>query len=280
VDRLRLIHWNAAEAAPLLEKLRAAGYAVDYDEKLDYRILRALRDSSPVAIVIDLSRRPSHGREVAVYLRGNKATRQIPLVFVDGAPEKVTAIREVLPDAVYANSRSATNAVRRAIAKAPAQPVAPPQMMERYHDRTTAQKLGIKPGARVALIDPPADYSRVLGDLPAGASLEEDPHEPCDVTLWFARDPVDCHAAFPAMRSRAGRTKLWILWQKQAAGGKAGVTQNMLRETAVSLGLVDYKICAVNATWSGMAFALSGRKEQSPARSRAGKPRKNPPRRA
>ncbi len=51
------------------------------------------------ALVIDLSRMPSHGREVAVYLRGTKSTRHIPLVFVDGGEEKVAKIRELMPDA-------------------------------------------------------------------------------------------------------------------------------------------------------------------------------------
>jgi serine/threonine protein kinase len=59
-----------------------------------------------------------------------------------------------------------------------------------------------------------------------------------------------CAEALPKMRKLAGRTKLWILWRK---GGE--VTQQFLRESAAKIGLVDYKICSVDRTWSGMLFA-------------------------
>ena len=84
--RVRVVHWNAGEAAALLSVLRGAGYTVDYGEKLDPGAFRGIRQSPPDAVVIDLSRLPSHGREVAIFLRGHKATRLVPLVFVDGEP--------------------------------------------------------------------------------------------------------------------------------------------------------------------------------------------------
>jgi hypothetical protein len=52
------------------------------------------------------------------------------------------------------------------------------------------------------------------------------------------------------MRKLAARTKLWILWRKGSS-----VTQPFLRESAAEVGLVDYKICSVDATWSAMLFA-------------------------
>jgi len=52
-------------------------------------------------VVIDLNRLPSQGRDLGIALRTYKTTRQVPLVFVDGDPEKVARIREILPDAVY-----------------------------------------------------------------------------------------------------------------------------------------------------------------------------------
>ena len=128
--------------------------------------------SQPLAAVIDLTRLPSHGRYVAAAIRATKSTRHIPIVFVDGDPEKVERVRKDLPDAVYTSRSRLVSALKRV--KPLADPVAPPRMMDRT-DRTTAEKLGIKAGARVALIDPPADYLRVLGRLPKDASLEEEP---------------------------------------------------------------------------------------------------------
>jgi CheY-like chemotaxis protein len=253
MPRVRLIHWKAAEAGPLLNSLRTAGYQVDYEERPDYHVGQAIRAELPAAVVIDLSRLPSHGREIATYLRGSKSTRHVPIVFVNGPPEKVEALREKLPDAVYTTNARIAQALKKAITDAPANPVSPPQMMERYSGRTAAEKLGIKTGGKVAVIDPPRDYAAVIGTLPEGVSLVEQSRARCEVTLWFAHDPATFQEALPRMRSRAAEGKLWILWRK---GAKANsITQQMIRELAIAVGLVDYKICSVNETWSGLLFA-------------------------
>jgi CheY-like chemotaxis protein len=255
MSRLRVVHWKASESAALLSILRAAGHTVDYVEKLHPDAFRAIRQSPPDAVVIDLSRLPSHGREVATFLRGHKATRHVPILFVDGEPEKVEAIRKLLPDAVYAPAARVRSALREALAQQPANPVVPVQMMNRYAGRSASQKLGIGAGATAALIDPPRNYATVIGALPAGARIEETPSGPCPVTLWFVCDAEACRSALPRMRKLAGRTKLWVLWPKLADGKHSGVTQRFLRESAAAVGLVDYKICSVDETWSAMLFA-------------------------
>jgi CheY-like chemotaxis protein len=253
--RVRVIHWKANEAAALLSVLRAAGHTVEYDEEVDTGTFRAIRQSPPDAVVIDLSRRPSHGREVATFLRSHKATRPVPLVFVEGEPAKVEAVRKVLPDAVYSSAARLRPALGEALAKWPASPLVPVQMMDRYAGRSASQKLGIGEGATAALIDPPRNYAAVIGTLPAGARLEEAPAVPCPVTLWFVDDAAACRAALPRMRGLAVRSKLWVLWPKLAASKTSGITQQFLRESAAAMGLVDYKICSVDKTWSAMLFA-------------------------
>jgi CheY-like chemotaxis protein len=253
--RIRLVHSKTEEAVALADILRAAGHRVDYTEKVDATALRALREAPPDAFVIDLSRLPSHGREVAIFLRGQAATRHVPIVFVAGAPEKVEAVRKLLPDAVYTSVPRLHTAVRTALANRPASPVTPPQMMERYRSRSAAHKLGIEEGSTVAVIDPPRDYVSAIGQLPAGASFDESPARVCPVTLWFVRDAESYLAGLPRMRKLAERSKLWVLWPKQASGKGSGITQQFLRESANAVGLVDYKICSVNAVWSGMLFA-------------------------
>ena len=59
----------------------------------------------------------------------------------------------------------------------------------------------------------------------------------------------------------ADRTKLWIVWRK---GSTDGLTSNLVREAANEAGLVDYKICAVDAQWSGMVFARRKKKYVPP----------------
>jgi hypothetical protein len=251
MPRVRIVHWKASEAGPLIEACRACGFDVEYDDVNGGVLVKMIRGKPPDALAIDLTRLPSHGRDVAIYLRRTKYARHIPLVFVDGEPEKVEAIRRQLPDAAFTTRRQLCAAVKSACAKGVANPVLPPGIMERYGSRTVAQKLGIKPGATVAVIDPPRDYAAAVGELPEGAAFVEDPDSPQAVTLWFVHDLREYQADLRRMQVIAGRTKLWIVWRK----GTGTLTDKLVREAANEVGLVDYKICAVNAQWSGMAFA-------------------------
>jgi hypothetical protein len=251
--RIRLFHWKAEEAKAFIEPLRASGHQVAYDEKIGPGLFPKIRVSPPDAFVIALTRLPSHGREVAAFLRGSKATRHIPIVFVDGVPEKVESIRRLIPDAAYTSLSRLGPALQKALAKPPAVPVVPPQMMDRYRARTTAQKLGIVKGTTVGLLDPPRDYESVLGPMPGGVSFMEGAARSCAVTLWFVSDAGVYQSRLPGARALAAGTKLWILWPK--GGQRTGISQPHLRETANSVGLVDYKICSVNDRWSAIAFA-------------------------
>ncbi len=251
--RVRLFHWKAQESAALIETLRAAGHQVSYDEKIVPGLFSRIRQSPPDVFVIVLSRLPSHGREVATFVRRSRATRHLPIVFVDGDQEKVAAIRQLIPDAVYTTSARLSAALAKAIAHPPAAPVVPVQMMDRYGARTTAQKLGIKEGFRVALLDAPRDYAAVLGPMPDAVELCEEPAAVCPVTLWFVEDAEIYRSTLPRTRRLAAQTKLWVIWPK--GGQQAGITQQLIRSAALAVGLVDYKICAVNDRWSAIAFA-------------------------
>ena len=103
---IRLIHWKGEEAEERAEKLRSTGYTVDATVPAGPESFRALTQDPPAAVVIDLSRTPSNGRDVALFLRKTKSTRHIPIVFVEGDTEKVERIRKLLPDAVYSTWRA------------------------------------------------------------------------------------------------------------------------------------------------------------------------------
>lgn len=249
MPRVRLFHWRAEEAQTLVAALRAGGYTVDYPGDKTNGSWRSLRENPPLAAVIDLTRLPSHGRYVAAEIRASKSLRSIPIVFVDGDPEKVERIRRELPDATYTSRSRLISTLKRT--KPLADPLVAPRMMDRT-DRTTAEKLGIKTGARVALIDPPADYPRVLGKLPDGVSLEEQTEETLPLTLWFIRDPDGYLAGLGQMRKRALTSRIWIIYPK--GRNASGLTQSLIREAALSVGLVDYKVCSVNEVWTGLLF--------------------------
>jgi CheY-like chemotaxis protein len=252
VPRVRIIHWRPSEARPLIETCRAGGFEVEYDDIPSPALAKEIRHNQPDALVIDLTRLPSHGREMAMAIRRTKFSRHIPIVFVDGEPEKVAAVRKALPDATFTSRKQLCSRIEAAIARPVANPIAPPGVMERYGSRTKAQKLGIKEGSTVAVVDPPHDYETVLGDLGEGVELVENPAAVHPVTLWFVRDPAAVLAALRRMHAIAPRTRLWILRPK---GPKSQLNETFLREAGNEVGLVDYKICAINDYWTGMVFA-------------------------
>jgi CheY-like chemotaxis protein len=249
--RVRVIHWKAGEAEPLLQTLRDAGFEVEYDESGEPRALsKAIRAQPPEAFVIDLSRIPSRGHAMTTWIHGQKRLRLIPIVFVNGEEEKIAKLRAQVPDGPFTNTAHVAAAVKKALRAAPKMPVVT-SVTEQYQGRTVAQKLGIAEGGSVGVVDPPPGYLSALGVLPEGVEVEEDPDRPHPVTLWYVHDPDGLIAALRRMWSIALRTKLWLVWRK---GSKAGLTQNLLREACREAGLVDYKICAVGGGWSGMLF--------------------------
>lgn len=246
--RVRLIHWKAAEAASLVEALTGAGHRVAYVEQVGSRLMGHLREQQPEAIVIDLSRLPSHGRMVAAVIRGSKF-RAVPLLFVHGAQDKVAATREMFPDAAFATD---VPQLLRLLKKAKANPAAvvPSVPGVQRPDRSTARKLGLAGAASV--IDAPRGYAKSLGELPEGVELHEVEQAQHPLTLWWVPDAAAFEARLREARRWAARTKLWILWRK----GSKDLTQISIRQACAVFGMVDYKICSVDSTWSGMLFTL------------------------
>ena len=255
ISRVRLIHWKAEEAAERIEKLRAAGYEVEYNE-LNGEGYKALRNDPPAAFVIDLSRMFSHGKEIGTGLRSFKATCAVPLVFVEGEPEKVERLKQILPDATYTTWSKIRGSLKTAIAKPVANPVKPESNLAGYSGTPLPKKLGIKANMTVALVNAPKDFEATLGELPEGVKFKKKASGNEELILWFLRMRAELEDRVNEMRELTGNGGIWMIWPKQTSGMKTDLTQNLVRETGLAAGLVDYKVCAVDATWSGLKFAV------------------------
>ncbi|MGD2215872.1 MAG: hypothetical protein PVJ64_03910 [Gemmatimonadales bacterium] len=252
-QRIRLVHWNAAEARERAANLRAAGYIVNY-RQVTPETFRELRRNPPDAVVIDLSRIPSHGRDVALGIRGSKTTRHIPIVFVAGDAKKVAGIKTLLPDAEYTTWRRMRSSLKRAITTPPTEPAVPASNLAGYSGTPLVKKLGIKAGHKVSLVGAPADFEKTLGALPYGVQLRRR-LSAADLIIWFTKSRADLQRRIAALATRIGDGGMWIAWPKQASGVSTDLTQNDVRRVGLANGLVDYKICAIDATWSGLKFA-------------------------
>jgi CheY-like chemotaxis protein len=254
MKRLHLIHWNAEEAAELTERLIACGYQVQRELPGGSALVRQLGNNPPAAIVIDMSRLPSQGRDIALLLRKRKATRHVPLVFVGGDPEKVAQVRGLLPDAVYSSWRQIEDSLREAINRPTEDPVVPESQFAAYAGKPLSEKLGIKPDSAVGLVNAPDGFGGTLGELPDGARLCAAASEACALTIWFTRSGDELEREIANMAALAARGPLWIAWPKKASSVKTDLTQPRVRKVGLAAGLVDYKICSIDETWSGLLF--------------------------
>lgn len=253
--RICLIHWKEHELAERVARLVRAGHEVDAWHEVDgAKALRTLGSSPPDALVIDLSRLPSHGREVGVALRAQKATRRIPLVFVEGAPEKVERVKAVLPDATFATWGTIRGAVTRARKRAPKDPVVPSSNLAAYAGTPLPRKLGIKPSSVVALVGAPRGFEKTLGALPKGVTLRHDARGASDLTLYFPPSAKALEGRIERLIPRAAKGGLWIVWSKKTSGVVSDLTQAVVRRIGLAAGLVDFKVCAVDETFSGLRF--------------------------
>jgi len=255
VRRIRLIHANAKEAAAGVARLRKAGFAVQHEAVVGPALLADLRRRPPDALVIDLTRMPSQGRDLALAVRSHAATRHVPIVFVGGETGKTAPVRRLLPDAVFTPWARAGAATARAIARPPADPVVPASVMAGYSGTPLPKKLGIKAGMKVCLIGPPPRFDRTLGALPEGVVLVTGSRVARDLTIWFPRSLADLRRRVGPVGARAGAAGLWIAWPKKSSGIVTDLTQTAVRRHGLDAGLVDYKICAIDETWSGLKFA-------------------------
>jgi hypothetical protein len=256
MHHIQLIHWNAAEAAERAERLRARGYDVACDLPAVPTFLRALAHDPPAAVVIDLSRLPSQGRDMAVNLRIQSGTRRVPLLFVGGDPAKVARIRELLPDAAYSSWDEIGAALAGAIAAPLADPVVPGSAFAAYAGRPLAGKLGIKAGSTVALAGAPPDFREALGQLPARVELVsfDSLPSPADLTIWFVHSAGELEQGMVGMAAQVGQGALWIAWPKRGSALATDLSQQQVRAAGLAAGLVDYKICSIDGTWSALLF--------------------------
>jgi hypothetical protein len=252
--RVRLIHWNADEAKARARALRSRGLRVDW-EPFERGVLTKIAADPPDAFVIDLERAPSQGRDLAVHLRRRRSTRAVPLIFVGGEESKVERVRELLPDASYVTWRGVTGAVKRALARAAADPIVPESEFAAYSGRPLAAKLGVKNDTVVALVCAPDGFRDTLGTVPSGVTVRDGARGKCDLAIWFVRSKRELDRRIARMGEYAGSDGLWIAWPKRSSGVASDLTQIVVRRTGLASGLVDYKVCSIDATWSGLKFA-------------------------
>lgn len=119
------------------------------------------------------------------------------------------------------------------------------------------KKLGLKPGAVGAVVDPPHGYWDLLGPLPPGFELRPLANGGLDWAHLFvtSRDALADAIVEARARIRPGGA-IWISWPKRTSKVPTDITEDVIRDMALAANLVDVKVCAVDATWSGLKLVI------------------------
>jgi hypothetical protein len=122
-----------------------------------------------------------------------------------------------------------------------------------YSGTPLVDKLGIKRGARLHFVGAPPSLPAALGPLPDGA--RDVARGALDFAMLFVSGKSDLEERFQKLRDRLEPNgMLWVSWPKKASGVATDLTEDVVRQVGLAAGLVDVKVCAVDATWSGLKF--------------------------
>lgn len=243
-----LVHPGAGESTRTAE-LTALGYRVVGGPWNGPTIIRK-KAEPPCAVVIDLSRNPSTGRDIAVAMRSHTALVPIPFILLEGAGDKLAAITKLLPDAIA----TTWPRIGATLTKARAKPLSGGKKLSvfaAYEGKSLTEKLGIKAHTTVATVNAPSGFRATLGSLPEGARIHRGTSSR-DLTLWFVSTAEELRDHIGAMKPHAASGRLWINWRK----GDASLNQLTVRKVAMDAGLVDFRISRIDAEWSGLRFTI------------------------
>jgi len=124
-----------------------------------------------------------------------------------------------------------------------------------YSGKPLSAKLGIKPGQTLAVIAAPDHYRALVEPLPEGARLEEKIQAGAAVVHLFVRDRADLQRRLDlAVRAVSPGCALWVSWPKKSSPLFVDLTEDGVRAAVLPTGLVDVKVAAVDADWSGLKF--------------------------
>jgi hypothetical protein len=126
-----------------------------------------------------------------------------------------------------------------------------------YSDKPVVEKLGIKPGFCICTIGAPGPYDDIVGKLPAGVTIAPVLKAPLDMVHVFAMQASGLAARLRSARGAiASDGMVWVSWPKKSSGIATDLSDVVVRQTALPLGLVDIKVCAIDDTWSGLKFVI------------------------
>ena len=129
--------------------------------------------------------------------------------------------------------------------------------MAGYSGTPLAKKLGFKEGHRIRVTGTPEKYLELVDPRPQDVTISSRITTNIDIWHFFTSSSSQLQSSLPArMTAIHPDGAIWISWPKKSSGVPSSVTEDTIRSIALPLGLVDIKVCAVDATWSGLKLVI------------------------
>ncbi len=129
--------------------------------------------------------------------------------------------------------------------------------MAGYSATPLVRKLGIKAGHRVRVSNAPPHYLELVTPLPEGVQLSNAIRKDVDIWHYFTKSASQLKKELPRMQDAIRQNgMIWVSWPKKASKVQTDVTEDVIRREALALKLVDVKVCAVDAVWSGLKLVI------------------------
>ncbi|GMQ85266.1 MAG: DUF3052 family protein [Acidimicrobiia bacterium] len=136
-------------------------------------------------------------------------------------------------------------------------------MIAGYSGTPLSRKLGITTGVRVGTFGAPPSFADLLDPLPTGAKLVRSPRAPCPVLVVFATTSAELESRFTrAVGLLASDAGLWVAWPKKTSRVETEIDFDAVQTLGLAAGLVDNKVAAIDATWSGLRFVVRTKDRQ------------------
>jgi len=124
-----------------------------------------------------------------------------------------------------------------------------------YSKKFLIQKLGIREGFKIIILNPPEDYNKTLGKLPKDVFVARTLKGPLDFIHFFTTKRSELESKFPILKQELSQDgMLWVSWPKGSSKVGTDLNENVVREIGLKNGIVDVKVIAVDEIWSGLKF--------------------------
>lgn len=129
--------------------------------------------------------------------------------------------------------------------------------MAGYSATPLAKKLGIKAGGKLLLVNAPDHYLDLFSDMPPDVYFTDDISFEIDVIHFFSKSADEYRVKLPELIKQIKQDgMIWVSWPKKASKVVTDITEDLIRNFALQMGLVDIKVCAIDEVWSGLKLVI------------------------